>query len=42
MTKYKKAAIIMVTLFFGSICAGYLAYDIIVENVQAQIEENKK
>ena len=37
----KKLAVIAATLFIGSICAGYLAYDIIAENVQAQIEENQ-
>ena len=37
----KKLAVIAATLFLGSICAGYLAYDIIAENVTAQIEENK-
>lgn len=37
----KKLAVIVATLFLGSICAGYLAYDIIAENVIAQIEENK-
>jgi len=38
----RKIAVIAATLFFGSICAGYLAYDIIAENVTAQIEENQK
>lgn len=38
----KKIAVIAATLFFGSICAGYLAYDYVAENVTAQIEENQK
>ena len=37
----KKLTLIAATLLFGSICAGYLAYDVIAENVQAQIEENQ-
>ena len=35
----KKIAIIAATLFFGSICAGYLLYDYVGANVTAQIEE---
>lgn len=35
----KKIALIAATLFFGSICAGYVAYGVVDENVTAQIEE---
>ena len=38
----KKLAVIVATIFFGSICAGYVAYEVIAENVTAQIEENSK
>ena len=38
----KKIAVIVATIFFGSICAGYVAYEVIAENVTAQIEENSK
>ena len=38
----KKIAVIAATIFFGSICAGYVAYEVIAEQVTAQIEENSK
>ena len=38
----KKIAVIVATIFFGSICAGYVAYEVIAEQVTAQIEENQK
>lgn len=41
MKKYKKAAIIMATLFFGSICAGFFLYEYVAETTLTQIEENQ-
>ena len=38
----KKIAVIVATIFFSSICAGYVAYEVIAEQVTAQIEENQK
>ena len=38
----KKIAVIVATIFFSSICAGYVAYEVIAEDVTAQIEENQK
>ena len=37
----KKLALIAVSLFLCSFYVGYFAYDIIAENVTAQIEENQ-
>ena len=39
---FKKLAVIVATIFFSSICAGYVAYEVIAEQVTAQIEENSK
>ena len=38
---FKKLAIIVATIFFSSICAGYVAYEVIAEQVTAQIEAGK-
>ena len=38
----KKLAVIVATIFFGSICAGYVIYNVVGEQVTAQIEETKQ
>ena len=38
---FKKLAVIAATIFFSSICAGYVAYEVIAENVTAQIGSGK-
>ncbi len=38
---FKKLAVIVATIFFSSICAGYVIYNVVEGQVTAQIEETK-
>ena len=38
---FKKLAVIAATIFISSICAGYLIYNVVEEQVTVQIEETK-
>ena len=37
----KKLAVIVATIFISSMCAGYVVYEVIGEQVTAQIEAEK-